>query len=137
MKTKYEMVVSASDLDELGHVNNARYLNFLEVGRMDWYARIGMFDRVAALHGTSDINSVVVNINIDFNRECLLGEQLMVNTTPERFGFKCIVLHQSIQNASGATTAAASVTSVIMHLPSRTALILPENLGTLFPTRHL
>ena len=37
MQTEIQMVVGEAELDELGHVNNARYLDFLECGRMDWY----------------------------------------------------------------------------------------------------
>jgi len=132
MKTEIEMVVTASDLDELGHVNNARYLNFLEAGRMDWYAKVNLIPSTEAIYQTSGFDTVVVNINIDFNRECLLGERLKIETRPERLGRKSLALRQVIQKPSGDSAAEAVVTSVVMNLQTRTAVVLPENVTAFF-----
>ncbi len=132
MQTEVEIVVTESDLDELGHVNNARYLNFLEAGRMDWYAKAGLIQSTEATHRASGLDTVVVNINIDFSRECLLGERLVVETRPERLGRKSLALRQVIKKPSGDLAAEAVVTSVVMDLQSRTAVALPENLAAFF-----
>ena len=133
MQTQVELVVSESDLDELGHVNNARYLNFLEDGRMDWYAKVGLFKRVAALHDAlAEYNTVVVNINIDFSRECNLGERLLIETGPERLGRKSLALRQTIRKPLGDLAAEAVVTSVVINVETRNAVVLPDDLSTLF-----
>lgn len=132
METEIERVVTASDLDELGHVNNARYLNFLEAGRMDWYARVNLIPSTEATYQTSGFDTVVVNINIDFNRECLLGERLVIETRPERLGRKSLALRQVIKKPSGDLAAEAVVTSVVMNLQTRTAVVLPENVAAFF-----
>ncbi len=132
MQTQVEIVVTESDLDELGHVNNARYLNFLEAGRMDWYAKVGLIKSIETDHHASGFDTVVVNINIDFSRECRLGEQLVVETRPERLGRKSLALRQVIKKPSGDLAAEAVVTSVVMDLQSRTAVELPESLTTFF-----
>ncbi len=132
MQTEVEMIVTESDLDELGHVNNARYLNFLEAARMDWYAKVDLIKSIEARHHASGFDTVVVNINIDFNRECLLGERLVVETRPERLGRKSLALRQAIKKPSGDLAAEAVVTSVVMDLQSRTAVVLPENLTAFF-----
>ena len=36
-KYKYPMTVRFSDLDSLGHVNNAIYLSYLEQARISWF----------------------------------------------------------------------------------------------------
>ncbi|ETX05568.1 acyl-CoA thioesterase [Candidatus Entotheonella palauensis] len=132
MQTEFDIVVTASDLDELGHVNNARYLNFLEAGRMDWYAKIGLIASIEAAQHTSGFDTVVVNINIDFSRECLLGEHLKVETSPERLGRKSLALRQVINKPSGDLAAEAVVTSVVMDLQTRTAVVLPDSLAAFF-----
>lgn len=132
MQTEVEIVVTESDLDELGHVNNARYLNFLEAGRMDWYDHAGLIKRIEAIHPASEFDTVVVNINIDFSRECRLGERLRVETRPERLGRKSLALRQVIKKPSGDLAAEAVVTSVVMDLQSRTAVALPESLAAFF-----
>ncbi len=132
MQTEFEVIVSASDLDELGHVNNARYLNYLEDGRMDWYAKVGLIDRVQEAQDASQFDTVVVNININFTDECRLGERLLIETSPSRLGRKSLVLHQVIKKSSGEFAADAVVTSVVMNLESRTAVVLPDCLATFF-----
>lgn len=132
MQTEFEVIVTASDLDELGHVNNARYLNFLEAGRMDWYAKVGLIEGVEAAQGASGFDTVVVNINIDFTRECLLGERLLIETKTSRLGRKSLALHQVIKKPSGDLAASAVVTSVVMDLQSRTSVVLPDHLATFF-----
>lgn len=132
MQTEFEVTVTASDLDELGHVNNARYLNFLEAGRMDWYAKVGLIDRVQETQGASQFDTVVVNINIDFARECHLGERLLIGTSPSRLGRKSLALRQVIKKSSGDLAADAVVTSVVMDLETRTAVVLPDRLAAFF-----
>ena len=132
MQTEFEIVVSEADLDQLGHVNNARYLNFLESGRMDWYYKIGLFEKVEASRLASEFDTVVVNINIDFKRECRLGERLVVVTAPARLGRKSLAVRQEIRMDSGELAAEAVVTSVMMDLQSRTALVLPADLAGVF-----
>lgn len=72
---QYPIEVSARHLDELGHVNNARYFEFFELGRTTWYDDGGF---TAARHdaGITNGDTVVANINCDFLRECRRGERL-------------------------------------------------------------
>jgi acyl-CoA thioesterase FadM len=53
------VVVRPADLDSLGHVNNARLLEFLEAARWDWLHAQGV-------GGRSSIAPVVSSIVIDF-----------------------------------------------------------------------
>ena len=132
MQTEYDVVVTTADLDALGHVNNARYLNFLEDARMAWYARAGLIERIQPTCPSATFDTVVVNINIDFNRECRLGERLVIETRPARLGRKSLVLHQVIKKTSGDLAAEAVVTSVVMNLQSRTTVVLPDSLAVFF-----
>ena len=64
---KIDLGVRESEIDELGHVNNARFLEYFERGRMDWYNQCDpALNDSAGLH----LGTVVVNIDINYRREC-------------------------------------------------------------------
>ena len=129
---EYPIVVSEAHLDELGHLNNARYFEFFEMGRVAWYAQSGLI--VACLddrHPRCD--TAVVNINCDFASECRAGERLVVATWPKRLGNKSFALLQRILKENGETSAEAVVTSVVMDLEQRKSVPLPGALVPLFP----
>ena len=59
--------VRPADLDSVGHVNNARVLEYLEHGRWCWLAHNG-------LQGRTRVVPVVARIEIDYRRELFWGE---------------------------------------------------------------
>lgn len=132
MQSELPIVIVETDLDELGHVNNARYFDYLERGRMDWYAQAQLFETIEQLHGSPQFGTVVVNINIDFRQECLLGETINIHTTPNRLGTKSLALRQIMVKPGGEIAADALVTSVVMDLCSRTSIALPVTLQAIF-----
>lgn len=129
MINELEIEVSADHIDDLGHVNNARFLEYLERGRIDWYNRCGNFPDPA---DRRHLGTVVVNININFRRECFEGDRLRVVTRPLSRGRKSYVLGQQLLNASGDVVADAEVTSVIMDLDARQTVALPDVLARQF-----
>ncbi|HVK94524.1 MAG TPA: thioesterase family protein [Noviherbaspirillum sp.] len=60
--TDTPLAVRPGDLDSVGHVNNARALEYLEHGRWDWLRKNG-FSR------SSDIVPVVVRLEVDYGAE--------------------------------------------------------------------
>lgn len=129
MINELEFEVSADHIDELGHVNNARFLEYLERGRIDWYNRCGAFPDPADMR---HLGTVVVNININFRRECFEGDRLRVITGPLSRGRKSYILGQQLLNATGDVVVDAEVTSVVMDLDARQTVTLPEALAGQF-----
>ena len=71
METSIQIEVRSTEIDVLGHVNNAKYLEYLEWGREDWYNRIGLpFEAFSEM----GVGTVTVNININYRKEARLGE---------------------------------------------------------------
>lgn len=70
MINELEIEVSADHIDELGHVNNARFLEYFERGRIDWYNCGGDFPDPKR---RPRLGTVVVNVNVNFRRECFSG----------------------------------------------------------------
>lgn len=111
METEIEIQVRSTHIDFLGHVNNAVYLEFMEWGRTDWYEKIG-----EDFEGLLDdgIAVVVVNIDINFNKEIMLGEKVRVRTIPLQKNNKSYKHKQEIYNEDNELVADAVVTEVLL-----------------------
>ena len=78
--------------DSLGHVNNARYLEFYEANRWDLYDR-AMNQTQWAKKGLA---TVIVNININYHRPVFLGSTIEIRSHLERVGSRSAALRQKI-----------------------------------------
>lgn len=68
-------VVRYMDIDALRHVNNARYLNYLEEARLSYSQEVfQLFNKL------EELNVVVARIEIDFLRPILYGQQIGIWT---------------------------------------------------------
>lgn len=106
-------------LDVYQHVNNARYLEFLEEARWDWLDNRDEFRWMMA----NNIAFVVVNININYRTPALLGDKLCVESRLEQLNGKSGVLSQRITRESdGAQVADALVTFVCVDLTTQRAV---------------
>lgn len=79
-------------LDVYQHVNNARYLEFLEEARWDWLEREEAFQWMQA----NQLAFVVVNININYRRPATLGQELIVNSEMVRLNGRSGVISQNV-----------------------------------------
>lgn len=80
-------------LDLYGHVNNARYLEFLEEARWTY------FEERADLPWflNSGLALVVVNINIDYRFPATMNHQLVIETSVKSIGRRSAVMHQCVK----------------------------------------
>jgi thioesterase-3 len=129
MEAKLDIIVRSTDIDVLGHVNNAKYLEYLEWGREEWYERNGLpYEQFLEL----GIHTVIVNININYRRECKQGEHLAILTRPERIGRTSFVLFQEIRNAKDMVVADATATTVTIDIDSRSPVPVPQAIARSF-----
>lgn len=77
-------------LDVYGHVNNARYLEFLEEGR--W----AMFDGQIEKWSSMGVSFFVVNININYRAPALLNTTLEIHSKITKYGTRSCVLNQTV-----------------------------------------
>jgi acyl-CoA thioester hydrolase/thioesterase-3 len=123
--------VRSTEIDSNGHVNNAKYVEYLEWGREDWYERNGLpNDRLFALGAVT----VTVNIDLNFRRECRQGEALVVTTRPQRLGRSSFAFRQEIHNHERALVADAVVTLVTIDPATRKSRSVPEKLARALKT---
>ena len=112
-------------MDFFGHVNNARYLEFLEEGR--W----ALFDDNQGINGlTKDgFEFTVVNININYRHPAFLHNILTIETSLKKMGGKSATLYQIVKNKqNGETIADADVTFVMLDIHKKRAASLSGNL---------
>ncbi|WP_108446581.1 acyl-CoA thioesterase [Halomonas denitrificans] len=109
-------------LDGYGHVNNARYLEFLEEGR---WAYFDEHPRLAAFLGRGDLAFVAVNLNIDYRRAAVAGDDLAVLTRLAEIGSRRARIHQEIRRvADDALVARADITFVLLEVASGRAVTI-------------
>jgi thioesterase-3 len=129
MKTAIQIEVRPTELDNMGHVNNAKFLEYMEWSREDWYNKAELsFDTFTAL----GLGTVTVNININYRKEARLGQHLTISTEPVRKGRTSFVLKHVVINANEELVADAEVVSVTIDLQSRKASPLPDALAKMF-----
>ena len=129
MEVTLDIIVRSTEIDVNGHVNNAKYLEYLEWGREEWYERADLhYDAFTEM----GIQTVTVNININYRKECKQGDQLAITTRPEKMGRTSYVLKQEIRNQHGDLCADALVTSVALDIETRKSREVPEKLRSLF-----
>jgi thioesterase III len=120
-----EIKVRGYHLDVFGHVNNARYLEFLEE------ARWALFDDKVNLEDLAKDGFVftVVNININYRQAAFLHDVLRVETSMAEFGKRSAILRQTVINkATGVTIADADVTFVMVAIQEQKAAVLEGRL---------
>jgi thioesterase III len=124
METALEIVVRPTEVDVNGHVNNAKYVEYMEWGREEWYERKGLpYDRLFAL------GAVTVNLNLNFRQECRQGETLVITTRPERLGRTSFALRQEIRKRDGEVAADGVVTMVTIDPATRKSRPVPDELA--------
>lgn len=133
MECLTEIKVRGYHADFYGHVNNARYLEFLEE------------DRWAHLESNIDLRKwarqglifLVVNININYRQVVGVGEILLVTTTLEKIGNKSAVLRQEIlRKGTGEMVADALITFVIQGRNERTLVMEGDVLEELLKLKN-
>lgn len=113
--------VAKHDTDELGHLNHIKALGFLETARLEWYAQCGLLGKSIP----DAVGTIVVNININYRRECFLEEKLTIRTSLLSVGKKSFRLAQQIIRPDEDIAIDGVTTSVVMHLASRKVMPVP------------
>jgi len=112
-------------LDVYQHVNNARYLEFLEEARWEW------LEEVEAFHWLQEqkLAFVVVNININYRRPAVLGDVLTIDSEITQLNGKSGIIAQRVLLAGDETVVAdAALTFVCIDLRTQKAVTLEGEL---------
>ncbi len=111
-----EIQVRGYHADFYGHVNNARYLEFLEEDRWAWLeAKADLVEWAA-----KGYTFVIVNININYRKVVKVGTRIVVATRVEQITNRSMVLKQEVLIKDTKEVAAdALVTYVVLGKDGR------------------
>lgn len=105
----YPIQVRYGDLDPQWHVNNARFLTYLEQARLAYLIHLGLFDG----HSFLDLGLIVADIHIAYLAPIALMEVLRVGVRTVRLGNKSMKMEYLIENPNtGQAKARAEVVMV-------------------------
>ncbi len=116
--------------DRFRHVNNARYLEFLEEGRWDYLDARGPQGGFAA-HG---VFPVVAHLSVSYRRPAQAGDTVVVSTQVAAASSRKIVMHQEVcQQATGKVCCEADITVVLVDAETGRPAILSNGILSAWP----
>ena len=109
-------------LDGYGHVNNARYLEFLEEARWAFFEEHGLLSEIDGLM------LVVVRTDIRYRRAAVDGDILRFEGRLKELTSRHIILTQNIVLPSGKNAVEAESTLMVVSAESGRSISIPEPL---------
>ena len=91
-----------SDLDGMGHVNNAVYLTYIEQARLAWFGQTA--DEPMPLQDV-----ILARTEIDFRSQVVFGETVAIGVRPSRLGTKSFELEYELRVGDRLVAEAKSV----------------------------
>lgn len=123
INTAITIVVRSTEIDVNGHVNNAKYLEYLEWGREDWYEQHG-FDYLTLKQ--MGLVTVVAHVEADFRREATQNDRLQITTGLVHVGNTSLRMVQQISNDTGDIVLDAQFVIVCVNPDSHQKVRVPQ-----------
>lgn len=114
--------VRSYELDGLGHLNHAVFLNWYEQARFDALEAGGYPPGALAREGWG---VHVVRIEVDYRRECRLGDDLSIRTGVERFRNSSMVIGQKMTRPSDSELVSEARVVAVWIGPDGTPMRIP------------
>ena len=120
-----EIKVRGYHIDVFSHVNNARYLEFMENARWEIFEEYVDLERLQA----KGIIFVAVNININYRKPASMGNVLELYIDLGRIGNKSAVFYQEIKlKGTDTVVVDAEVTFVFTDLNTGKAIMIDDEI---------
>ncbi len=130
----HAITVCGFHCDLYGHVNNARYLEFLEEARWSY---VELVPELAAM-GQQGLGFVVAAITIEYKRPVGLGAVVEIHSSMDGVEAKRAVMRQNVINqATGKTIAEALVTFAVIDLNTGRAVPMTDEVRRWFEPQDL
>lgn len=126
-KNPIEIKVRGYHLDLYQHVNNARYLEFLEEARWAYFESALSNDTLSKMN----LAFVIANIHIHYRFPAYLHDVLRIETSEKEIGNRKVVMHQRITNAANdKLIVEADVTFVLVNTTTGRSVELTDDIKT-------
>jgi acyl-CoA thioester hydrolase len=115
-----DIQVRFGDTDALGHLNNAAYASYAELGRLEFFRQFG--PAVTSL--------ILAHLGIDFRRQVVFGEEVHLDTWVTHMGRSSVNMRHALV-ASGSVAAEIRAVVVLFDYAAQTPRELPADLRAL------
>jgi acyl-CoA thioester hydrolase len=103
--------VRYSDCDPQGHVNNARFVSFIEEARFQYIVKLGLWEGGSFL----DLNLIVASIHMDLLAPINLFQPVRVGARVTRIGNKSIAFEYLIEDSRSGQALARAETAMVTY----------------------
>jgi acyl-CoA thioester hydrolase len=115
--------VRYGDLDAQWHVNNTKFLNYIEQGRFSYILKLGLFDGKSFL----DLGLIVADVHMAYLAPIALDQHIQVAVRVAKIGNKSLRFEYEIQDIdTGSTLATAETVMVSFNYHTHTSKPVPE-----------
>ena len=116
--------VRYGDLDPQGHVNNAKYLTFLEQARVRYMIHLGLY---AQDQSFKKVGVIVADVHIAFLASIHFGDDAKVGVRISKLGNKSMTVEQNIvNNANGQELAKGDIVTVTYDYAAQNTISIPD-----------
>jgi acyl-CoA thioester hydrolase len=103
--------VRYNDIDAQGHVNNAKYVTYIEYARFGYIMELGLWDGKSFL----DLGLIVADCHISYLAPIKLTQRIRVGTRVSRIGNKSLVFSYQIEDEETAKVMATAETVMVSY----------------------
>ena len=121
-KFYHNIQIRFSDLDTQWHVNNARFVSFLEEARLAYYRHLKLFEGESFF----DLPLIVADIHITYLAPISLHEKIKVGARVKRLGNKSLEFEFEILSESGEVKARSENVMVAYDYHQKKTITLDE-----------
>jgi len=112
--------VRYGDLDPQGHVNNAKFLTYLEQARIGYISQLGLWNGGSFL----DVGIILADAHLVFRAPILFGQKVRVGVRVRRLGNKSLDMEYRLED-TGSEQELASGSTVLVAYDYRAELTIP------------
>ncbi|MGD9091395.1 MAG: thioesterase family protein [Anaerolineales bacterium] len=122
-KYHHPIEVRYRDLDPQGHVNNAKYLTFMEQARVNYVKHLGLWQGDSFM----DIGFILADAHISFKSSIEFGQLVRVGVRTSSIGHKSLHMEYRIEDAQkGKVFSTGSSVLVAYDYHSQETISVPE-----------
>jgi acyl-CoA thioester hydrolase len=103
--------VRYGDLDPQGHVNNAKFLTYLEQGRVFYLKQLKLWEGGSFL----DLGVILADVQITFRKAIQFGDSIRVGVRITQIGNKSMTSEYRIENARDASEFATGSSVLVAY----------------------
>jgi len=116
--------VRYGDLDPQWHVNNSRFLTYMEQARLEYLQHLGFFDGKSFL----DLRLIIADVHVAYKAPIELGQRVRVGTRTAKIGTKSITFEYVIEDEeSGQVCATGEVVGVCYNFRTHETQPVPAD----------